>query len=183
MPFLSKAVFEARLADMRRLMEAENLDGLIFTQVDFAFYASNFYVDVEPWERPTAVVVPRHGQPFMVVNELSTNHIRMARERGTLWVDDVTIYAEHSRPTSNGWTTPQWPKLMAELLDAHGLARGTIGTDGHHGSARRRAEDPRRPHAHLHAPAPAGSSPREARRGDCACFASARPSPISAWRS
>ncbi len=28
MPFLSKAVFEARLADMRRLMEAESLDGL-----------------------------------------------------------------------------------------------------------------------------------------------------------
>jgi Xaa-Pro aminopeptidase len=130
MPFLSKAVFEARLADMRRLMEAESLDGLIFTQADFAFYASNFYVDVEPWERPTAVVVPRRGKPFMVVNELSTNHIRMARERGTLWIDDVTIYAEHSRPVSNGWTTPQWPKLMAELLDAHGLARGTIGTDG-----------------------------------------------------
>lgn len=63
MPFFSNAVFEARLANMRRLMEARSLDGLIFTQMDFDFYASNFSVDVEPWERPTAVLVPCHGKP------------------------------------------------------------------------------------------------------------------------
>jgi Xaa-Pro aminopeptidase len=129
-PFLSKAVFEARLADMRRLMEAEGLDALVLGQPDFAFYASNFYVDVEPWERPTAVVVPRTGAPFMVVNELSTNHIRMARERGTLWIDEVVIYAEHTRPTLARRTTPEWPSLMAELLDGRGLAAAAIGTDG-----------------------------------------------------
>ena len=33
MPILSNAEFEARLADMRRLMEAESLGGLIFTQL------------------------------------------------------------------------------------------------------------------------------------------------------
>jgi hypothetical protein len=27
----------------------------------------------------------------MVVNELSTHHIRIARDRGRLWIDDVTI--------------------------------------------------------------------------------------------
>ncbi len=129
MPFLSRDVFARRLDAMRRLMEADGLDALIFGQPDFAFFASNFSVDVEPWERPTAVVVPRDGAPFMVVNELSTNHIRMARERGTLWVEEVTIYAEHSRPQLK-WTTPQWPALMAELLSAHGLSDATIGCDG-----------------------------------------------------
>lgn len=130
MPFLSRAVFEARVRDMRRLMAAENLDALVFGQPDFVFYATNFSVDVEPWERPTAVLVPREGVPFLVVNELSTHHIRMARERDTLWIDDVVIYAEHSRPTNVRWTTPKWPKLMAELLHGRGLASARIGTDG-----------------------------------------------------
>ena len=130
MPFLSRAVFDARLGDMRRLMEAEGLDALLFGQPDFAFYASNFSVDVEPWERPTAVVVPRDGAPFMVINELSTNHIRMARERGTLWIEEVAIYAEHSRPAVLRWSRPDWPRLMAELLSSRGLAAGRVGTDG-----------------------------------------------------
>ncbi|MGY6411673.1 MAG: M24 family metallopeptidase [Alkalilacustris sp.] len=129
MPFLSRAVFDYRLASMQKLMEEDGLDALLFGQPDFAFFASNFAVDVEPWERPTAVVIPRNGTPFMVVNELSTNHIRMARERGTLWIDDVTIYAEHSRaPLPH--STPDWPRLMAERLGDHGLATGRIGTDG-----------------------------------------------------
>lgn len=130
MPFLSRAVFESRLAAMRALMEAEGLDALLFGQPDFAFFASNFSVDVEPWERPTAAVVPREGEPFLVVNELSTHHIQMARERGTLWIEDVAIYAEHSCPSRLRWTTPDWPKLMAERLRSRGLERGRIGTDG-----------------------------------------------------
>lgn len=130
MAFLSRAVFERRLHDMRALMEVEGLDALLFGQADFAFYASNFAVDVEPWERPTAVVVPKVGEPFMVVNELSTHHIKMAKERGTLWVDEVVLYAEHTRPTLLTVTTEDWPKLMAECLDGRGLANGTIGADG-----------------------------------------------------
>ena len=129
MSFLSPAVFEYRLQAMRRLMDEDGLDALLFGQPDFAFFASNFSVDVEPWERPTAVVVPKDGAPFLVVNELSTNHIRMAKDRGTLWIDDVTIYAEHSRSPLK-WSTPQWPALMAELLGDRGLSSARIGTDG-----------------------------------------------------
>jgi Xaa-Pro aminopeptidase len=129
MPFLSRAVFEYRREAMTRLMEEDGLDALLFGQPDFAFFASNFSVDVEPWERPTAVVIPREGEPFMVVCELSTNHIRLARERRTLWVEEVAIYAEHSRPVLD-WSVPDWPRLMAELLASRGLSEGRIGTDG-----------------------------------------------------
>lgn len=129
MPFLSRDVFEARREAMARLMAEERLDALLFGQPDFAFFASNFSVDVEPWERPTAVVIPREGEPFMVVCELSTNHIRLARERGTLWIEEVAIYAEHSRPVLD-WSVPDWPRLMAKLLSSRGLSEGRIGTDG-----------------------------------------------------
>ena len=130
MPFLSRAVFEARREAMGHLMEAEGLDALLFGQPDFAFFASNFSVDVEPWERPTAVVIPREGDPFLVACELSTNHIRLARERGTLWIEDVTLYAEHSRPSVLEWSVPDWPRLMAERLSSRGLSQARIGTDG-----------------------------------------------------
>lgn len=130
MPFLSRAVFDARRDAMRRLMEEERLDALLLGQPDFAFFAANFSVDVEPWERPTAVVIPREGAPFLVACELSTNHIRLARERGTLWVDEVALYAEHSRPSVLRWSVPDWPRLMAELLSSRGLSEARIGTDG-----------------------------------------------------
>ena len=130
MPFLSRAVYRSRREAMGRLMEADGLDALLFGQPDFAFFASNFSVDVEPWERPTAVVVPRDGEPFLVACELSANHIRLARERGTLWTPDVTLYAEHSRPTVLRWSVPDWPRLLAELLSSRGLSEGRIGTDG-----------------------------------------------------
>jgi Xaa-Pro aminopeptidase len=116
---------------MDRFMDDRGLDALAFLTPDYFFYVTNFFLDVAPWERPVAVVVPRNGEPFAVLHELSTNHLRVARERGTLWVDDVTLYSEHPRLTERLYLTPQWPQLLAELLRGHGLARARarIGVD------------------------------------------------------
>src|SRR5437868_625328 len=86
--FLSSKVFTQRLRDMRAMMEANGLDALAFTSPDFFQYATNFHVDVQPWERPIVAVVPRDGTSFAIMNELSTHHIRFARERGTMWASD-----------------------------------------------------------------------------------------------
>src|SRR5580704_6742870 len=97
MPFLTRATFDYRRARMAEMMRANGFDALAFTSPDFFQWATNFHVDVQTWERPIVVVVPLGGEPFALMNELSTNHLRGMRERGVMWVDDVTIYAEHPR--------------------------------------------------------------------------------------
>jgi Xaa-Pro aminopeptidase len=129
MAFLSSKVFTQRLRDMRAMMEANGLDALAFTSPDFFQYATNFHVDVQPWERPIVAIVPRDGTPFSVMNELSTNHIRFARERGTLWFQDIHIYSEHPRVANRLPLVGQWPEMVAELLRSTGLGRGRIGVD------------------------------------------------------
>jgi Xaa-Pro aminopeptidase len=130
MAFLGKKVFEYRRSMMRGLMARHDLDALAFTDADFFQFATNFHTDVRPWERPIMVVVPADGEPFAVMNELSTNHMRMARERGTVWVADVTFYAEHPRLAGRLPLLPQWPELVADVLSGHGLEKGRIGIDG-----------------------------------------------------
>lgn len=130
MAFLGKTVFEYRRALMRALMARHDLDALAFTDADFFQFTTNFDTDVRPWERPIIVVVPADGEPFAVMNELSTNHMKMARERDTVWVTDVTFYAEHPRLAGRAPLLPQWPELVADRLCGHGLEKGRIGIDG-----------------------------------------------------
>jgi Xaa-Pro aminopeptidase len=129
MPFLTRATFDYRRARMAEMMRANGFDALAFTSPDFFQWATNFHVDVQTWERPIAVVVPLDGAPFALMNELSTNHVRGVRERGVLWVDDVTIYAEHPRLAARVPLRAQWAETLADLLRQHGLARGRVGVD------------------------------------------------------
>lgn len=129
MPFLSRQVGATRHAAMRDLMAKQGLDALAFLTPDYVFFASNYYLDVAPWERPVAVVIPRDGALFAIMHELSTNHLRMARERGTIWIDDVTLYSEHPRLANRLSLTPQWAELAARLLRERGLAKARLGVD------------------------------------------------------
>lgn len=129
MAFLSRDVFAARREAMRGFMEDNYLQAIAFLTPDYFFFATNYFLDVAPWERPVIVVVPKDGEPFAVLHELSTNHVRMAKEAGTLWVDDVTLYSEHPRLGNRLYLTPQWPRLVAEQLRAHNLPHGRIAVD------------------------------------------------------
>lgn len=129
MPFLTRVTFDYRRAIMSGMMRANGLDALAFTTTDFFQWATNFHVDVQTWERPIIVVVPLDGAPFAVMNELSTNHLRGTRERGVMWVDDVTIYSEHPRLAGRVPVRAQWAEALADLLRQHGLARARIGVD------------------------------------------------------
>ncbi len=130
MPFLSSDVATFRRHRMNAFMDEHGLDALAFVTPDYFFYASNYFLDVAPWERPVIAVVPRNGNPFAVMHELSTNHLVMARERGTLWIPDVTLYSEHPRISNRVHLTPQWPQLVAERLRERGLSSTRIGVDG-----------------------------------------------------
>jgi Xaa-Pro aminopeptidase len=130
MATLGNAVRTHRHQQMRELMDREGLDALAFTGADFFQFATNFSTDVQPWERPIVCVVPRDGEPFAVLNELSTHHWRYRQQDQALWVADASFYAEHPRTGARLPLAGQWAELVAEKLKAAGLARARIGADG-----------------------------------------------------
>ncbi len=130
MAFLSESVFEARRSAMTEMMAKNGLDALLFTTPDFFQFATNFNLDVQPWERPVAAVVPRAADPFVLLNELSSHHWRMASERRQLWVEDAGFYEEHVSTSNANRRVSEWPSILADTLRAHGLAAGRIGVDG-----------------------------------------------------
>jgi Xaa-Pro aminopeptidase len=129
MAFLGKAVRDWRWGLMRAAMDRNNWDAIGFTTADFFQFGSNFHTDVQTWERPILLVLPRNGEPFAILNELSTNHWRFGAEAGKLWVQDAQFYAEHSRLTRRVPLVPQWAEMAAEALKERGLARARIGLD------------------------------------------------------
>ena len=130
MAFLGAAVRDHRHSAMRALMDREGLDALAFTSADFFQFATNFNTDVQTWERPIVCVVPRDGEPFAVLNELSTNHWRYAAQDQRLWLADAQFYAEHPRTAARLPLRSQWADMVADRLRQAGLARARIGSDG-----------------------------------------------------
>ncbi|WP_421988856.1 M24 family metallopeptidase [Roseococcus sp.] len=126
---LSTAVRDHRFTLMRELMDREGHDALAFTGADFFQFATNFATDVQPWERPIVCIVPRNGEPFAVLCELSTNHWRFGAEAGKLWLTDVEFYAEHPRLTNRLPLVTEWPQLVADRLRRAGLAKARVGAD------------------------------------------------------
>ena len=130
MPRLTTAVWRHRRQQMNDLMDALRLDALVFTSADFFQFATNFHTDVLPWERPIYAVVPRDGDGFLVMNELSTNHMRFSREQGKVWITDVSFYAEHPRVVERLPLPSELPELLAQRLARAGLARARVGVEG-----------------------------------------------------
>ncbi|MEB6662713.1 M24 family metallopeptidase [Achromobacter ruhlandii] len=130
MPKLTKAVWDYRHDKMNALMDDLAVDAIIFTSADFFQFATNFHTDVLPWERPIFAVVPRNGTPFLVMNELSTHHMRFSQEQGKVWITDISYYAEHPRVTERLPLITQLPELLAARLKAAGLARSRVAVEG-----------------------------------------------------
>lgn len=129
MPKLTQAVWRYRHDRMVRLMDELAVDALVFTTADFFQFATNFHTDVQPWERPIFAVVPRQGDGFLIMNELSTNHMRFSTEAGKVWITDVTFYAEHPMVQGRLPLVSQLPEILAERLCRTGLRRSRIALD------------------------------------------------------
>jgi Xaa-Pro aminopeptidase len=100
---------------------------------------TGFHLDVAPWERPVAAVIPADGEPFMVMNELSTNHLRFAEERKSLFITDYSLYSEHLRMANRIHLRHQWAELLAERLEGCGVRQGKVAVEGAGPSALLRA--------------------------------------------
>jgi len=119
-PFwIPPALTRDRIASLQSWLGERGFDAYVVTGVENAAYLSGWKPDVEPWERPIALLVPRRGEGALVLHELSVHGVRMARERGTLVVDDVTFYVE--RPAAAGASRANWGELVAGKLAALGV--------------------------------------------------------------
>jgi Xaa-Pro aminopeptidase len=141
MPFVPQEVFADRAKRIRTFLAQEGCGALIITTPENFYMVSGFHLDVAPWERPVAAVIPAEGEPFLIMNELSTNHLRFAIERGTLFIRDYTIYDEHPRLRNRTWTVLQWGKLLRTKLRERGISGGTLAVEGA-GPARLKAVAP-----------------------------------------
>jgi Xaa-Pro aminopeptidase len=130
MAFVPMSVFEDRAKRVREWLGEQELEALIVTTPDNFYMVSGFHLDVAPWERPVAAVIPVEGEPFMVMNELSTNHLRFAEERKSLFITDYSIYSEHLRSSNRIHLRHQWAELLAERLAGRGVNRGGVAVEG-----------------------------------------------------
>lgn len=130
MAFVPQKVFEDRAKRIRSWLEENGLEALIVTTPDNFYMVSGFHLDVAPWERPVAAVIPADGEPFMVMNELSTNHLRFATERKSLFITDYSFYSEHLRSSNRIHLRHQWAELLAERLAERGITRGKVAVEG-----------------------------------------------------
>jgi Xaa-Pro aminopeptidase len=124
-------VFADRKKRIQAFLEEQGLEALLINTAGNVFMVSGFHLDVEPWERPVGIVVPKKGDPFMVLNELSTNHLKMAEKRGSLYITDYSIYVEHPRTHNRTWTRDQWAQLLAQRLKERGITKGSVGVEGY----------------------------------------------------
>ena len=130
MPFVPQEVFADRTRRIRAFLDEEGHEALLVSSPGNFYMISGFHLDVEPWERPVAAVIPRDGEPFLVMNELSTNHLRMAAERGTLFITDYALYVEHPRLRNRLPDRNQWGTLVADRLRERGITKGSIAVEG-----------------------------------------------------
>lgn len=127
--FLAADEFTSRHSRLAQYLERHDLDAYLVTAADNIYYVSGYMLDVAPWERPSACVVTRSGDAFMVLNELSTNHIRMAAARGSLAVTDVSHYTEHPRSAHRTASLMDWTKLVHIGLGRYGAACRRLAVD------------------------------------------------------
>lgn len=131
---LPMSVFQWKHDKVKAFLAENGYTALAVTTPANLFMLTGFQLDVAPWERPVAAVFPQDGEPFMVMNSLSTHHLMMSKEAGRLYVTDWVTYYEHNRYFKKGYTTPQWTELLAARLHTAGIRKGTIAVDGNGGS-------------------------------------------------
>ncbi len=131
MAFVPMKVFKDRQKRIQEFIAEQGLEAVIINTAGNVAMMSGFMLDVEPWERPIAFVFPKEGAPFAVLNELSTNHLKMAEKRGSLYVTDYSIYVEHPPTVNRTWTRDQWANLLDTRLAERGITKGVIGVEGY----------------------------------------------------
>ena len=129
MSFLSTAVYDYRRNMLDKMMDDKGLDGVVLFGADFFQFFSNFHVDVQTWERPIALIMPRKGEPVAIMNALSTHHTGFATERGSLWTKNVRFYCEFPLGHGDNRDSRSFLEQLGDTIGMLGLGNGRLGVD------------------------------------------------------
>lgn len=91
----SPELLKHRAETIQGYLADKNLQALAVTDPLNLTYVTGFFLDIAPWERPVVAVIPVDGSPFMILCELSTNHLRFSLEQGRGLITDIRFYTEH----------------------------------------------------------------------------------------
>ncbi|WP_334129395.1 M24 family metallopeptidase [Sneathiella sp.] len=130
MSFLSSAVYDYRRTMLDKMMDDKGLDGVVLFGADFFQFFSNFHVDVQTWERPIALIMPRRGEPVAILNALSTHHTDFATDRGSLWTKTLLFYCEFPLGRGDNRDARSFLEQLTDTIGALGLGAGRLGVDG-----------------------------------------------------
>jgi Xaa-Pro aminopeptidase/Xaa-Pro dipeptidase len=114
---------------MQEFLRENSFDACGFITADWFEWAGNHPVRELAWERPYLLVFTASGRTIGFLSEQSRNHIAAECERETLWIDRLEFYAESPAAADRGWTTPSWPKMVAETLIEEGLGKSRMAFD------------------------------------------------------
>lgn len=134
MTTLSNAVRDHRRAALNRVMDEQRLDALVLANPDWFEFAANHAIAVQGWERPYALVITRGGKSAALLHDLSAAKVRIAQQRGRLWVDELVFYSEVPQVAGGRPLLSKWSETFADLLTQLGLSRGRLGADSMSGS-------------------------------------------------
>jgi Xaa-Pro dipeptidase len=113
LPF-SEREYEERLRKVRNQISQLELDALIVTGAENIYYMSGFRAAMMGAISPLmAIVVPAKGNPTFITRSLEA---RAAKEQ---WIENRVFYMDYIDPF----------KLLSEILEKSGTARGTIGIE------------------------------------------------------
>lgn len=121
----------ARLQRPLQQAAAAGCSGLILVDSLNQYWASGYNVDrdASSWERPCALIVPLHGEPAFVLNEICQPHAELAVELGWCWVPDIRFYVERPRPGVKAVTIQQWGAVLRSALRDRGLNGARLACD------------------------------------------------------
>lgn len=117
-----------RVRQLRYHLTRQDLEGaVILDALNFA-YLSGFHLDVDTWERPVVLVIPRAGPTTAIITELSSHAWELARSEAMVIPDRVVVYREHSHAPEAEPTIAQWTQMTRQMLRNAGISR-LIGSD------------------------------------------------------
>jgi len=125
----SPELLKHRAESIRGRLADKNLQALAVTDPLNLTYVTGFFLDIAPWERPVVAVIPVDGSPFMILCELSTNHLRFSLEQGRGLITDIRFYTEHPRQVNRLYTVREWSTLVAETFREKDITKGNIAVD------------------------------------------------------
>lgn len=122
------AIFSAgelagRAERLRERLDDRGLDAFLATSYPNSYYLSG--APIHPFGRPIATIIPRKGEPAMVISVIEIEHVRVQT-----WIEDIRLYWDFNPTPDMQDPRPPLTSMgvhLSTLIADRGLSRARIG--------------------------------------------------------